>query len=342
MNNYKLYAETTAPEGARQTLQEVKSNFGFIPNARRISKELSSKITQNQLMDTKKILLNKSKIKIRYAELGDKTKPIVLLLHGVPENLQCWYAVAPVLAKKYHVIAIDWPGFGGSDALSSPSDYTSRRFSEVIVDFMDSMHIHNANLIATDIALLPSFLVGLEHPERVNKLAVMDGIPFPGGKFSSWELKSFAKKGSIRGKALVRWFPGITARISYLKGFYRGNSIPAEIRKEFMEDGRRASNKEAFLSYFQNFYIGQEYFEPRASELTTPVQVIWGKHDRFIDVGLAYEIVAKLPNAKLDVIDKSGHYVHMDTPETLVRIITHFLGDGGLVEGQNKLLPWAA
>ena len=32
MSNYKLYAETTAPEGARQTLQEVKSNFGFIPN----------------------------------------------------------------------------------------------------------------------------------------------------------------------------------------------------------------------------------------------------------------------------------------------------------------------
>ena len=32
MNNYKLYTETTAPEGARQTLQEVKSNYGFIPN----------------------------------------------------------------------------------------------------------------------------------------------------------------------------------------------------------------------------------------------------------------------------------------------------------------------
>ena len=32
MSNNKLYTETTAPEGARQTLQEVKSNFGFIPN----------------------------------------------------------------------------------------------------------------------------------------------------------------------------------------------------------------------------------------------------------------------------------------------------------------------
>ena len=32
MNNYKLYTETIAPEGARQTLKEVKNNYGFIPN----------------------------------------------------------------------------------------------------------------------------------------------------------------------------------------------------------------------------------------------------------------------------------------------------------------------
>ena len=98
-------------------------------------------------------------------------------------------------------------------------DYTSLRFAEVIVDFMDSLHIRQASLVATDIALLPSLLVGLEHPSRVSKLAVMDGIPFPRPQHSSWELKSFAKKGSILGKALVRWFPRVTAQISYLKGF---------------------------------------------------------------------------------------------------------------------------
>ncbi len=222
---------------------------------------------QNRLLDTKTVRLNKSRLNVRYAELGDPAKPPVLLLHGVPENLQCWYAVAPLLAEKYYVLALDWPGFGGSQPLASPEDYTSRRFAGVIVDFMDSLHIPQASLVATDIALLPSLLVGLEHPSRVSKLAVMDGIPFPRPQYSSWELKSFAKKGSIRGKALVRWFPGVTARISYFKGFYRGHSIPADVRQEFLADGRRKSNQEAFLSYFQNFRMGQEYFEPRAHEL---------------------------------------------------------------------------
>jgi len=283
--------------------------------------------TQSRLLLTQTVRLRKEGIKVRYAELGDLSNPSVILLHGVPENLQAWYAVAPLLADKYHVLALDWPGFGGSDPFTSSKDYTSRHFAEVIVDFMDSLHIRQANLVATDIALLPSLLVGLESPSRVSKLVVMDGIPFPRPQYSSWELKSFAKKGSIIGKALVRWFPRVTAQISYLKGFYRGHSIPAEVRQEFSADGTSESNQEAFLSYFQNFRVGQEYFEPRAHELQTPVLVVWGKYDRFISVKLGYEIAERLPNAKLEVIDKSGHYVHMDKPQQLAQLVTRFLGE---------------
>ena len=271
--------------------------------------------------------LGKLGLNVRYAELGDSRNPPVLLLHGVPENLQAWYAVAPLLAERHHVLALDWPGFGGSDPLPSPEDYTASRFAEVIVDFMDSLQIGQASLVATDIALLPSLVVGLEHPSRVSRLVVMDGIPFPRPQYSSWELRSFAKKGSILGKALVRWFPWVTAQISYLKGFYRGHSIPAEVRREFLADGRRRRNQDAFLSYFQNFRSGQEYFEPRAHELETPVLVVWGKHDRFINVKLAHEIAERLPNAKLEVIDKAGHYVHMDKPRELVDVATRFLAE---------------
>ena len=123
----------------------------------------------------------------------------------------------------------------------------------------------------------------------------------------------------------MHWFPRVTAQISYFKGFYRGHSIPAEVRREFLTDGMSRNTQEAFLSYFQNFRMGQEYFEPRAHELQIPVLVVWGKYDRFISVKLAHEIAEKLPNAKLEVIDKSGHYVHMDKPQELVQVVTKFL-----------------
>jgi len=278
------------------------------------------------LLPTKSTKLKKEGIKIHFSEMGDPSKPPLILLHGVPENLQAWYAVAPRLAEKYHVFALDWPGFGGSEPLSSTALYNSQYFAKVLVDFMDTLDIPRANIVATDIGLLPAFLVGLEHPDRVLKLAVMDGMPFPRPEYASWELRSFARKGSILGKALVNWFPGISSKIARFKGFYRGSSIPKEVRQAFDEDGNSKTNQEALLSYFQNFHISQAYFEKHAKKLKTQVLVIWGEQDRFIDKKLAYEIVSTVPNAKLKIIDKAGHYVHMDKPNELTRIVSDYIG----------------
>lgn len=284
--------------------------------------------TGSRLLETQHVRLKRGGLRVRYAELGDPEKATVLLLHGVPENLQAWYAVAPLLAEVYHVVALDWPGFGGSDPFPSADDYTSSRFADVVVDFMDALQIEKASLVATDIGLLPSLLVGLEHPSRISKLAVMDGIPFPRPQHSSWELRSFGKKGSLVANALVRWFPGVSAKITHVKGFYRGHSIPAEVRREFSRDGSRKATQDAFLSYFQNFRVGQEYFESRAAELEIPTLVVWGKYDRFISSKLGEEIAETLSNARLEIIDKAGHYVHMDKPEALAHAVTNFLADG--------------
>ena len=282
---------------------------------------------QNQLLATKTVKLKTNNSIIRYAELGDKSNPTIILLHGVPENLQAWYAVAPMLSHNYHVIALDWPGFGGSEPFKSTDDYNSQKFADIVIDFTDTVKVKQSIILASDIALLPTFLIGLQKPELVSKLIVMDGIPFPRKQYSSWELNSFTKKGSIISKALVRWFPSISSKIVYIKGFHKGHSIPKEVRKEFLDDGKREYTMDAFLSYFQNFHIGQTYFEQVAHKLKTPVLVVWGKYDRFINIKLAHEIVEKLPNARLEIIDKSGHYVHMDKPRELVEAVTKFLSE---------------
>jgi pimeloyl-ACP methyl ester carboxylesterase len=281
--------------------------------------------TQNHLLDTKKVYLNKFDINLRYADLGISKNPPIILLHGVPENLNSWYAVAPLLAKNNRVLAMDWPGFGGSDSLTVSKDYNALNFALAVVEFMDVLKIDNAIIMASDIALLPAFLVGLKYPERVSRLIVMDGIPFQRPQYASWELNSFTKKNSLRAKFMIKWFPSIAAQIGYHKGFYKNHSIPADVLKEFLSDGNKKTNQNAFSSYFQNIHLDQAYFEKRAHLLKTPVLVVWGKYDRFIKIKLAYEIVEKLPNAQLEIIDKAGHYVHMDTPEALVEVATKFI-----------------
>lgn len=279
----------------------------------------------SKLLNTKKVRIQKFGLNIRYAELGHRDKPAILLLHGVPENLQTWYDIAPSLSQDYRVLAIDWPGFGGSDAFIDLKDHNPRTFAAVGMDFLNTLQIEYAHVMATDIGLSPALIMGVENPERIGRIVVMDGIPFPTTAYSSWEVRSFGRKNSIRAKALIKWFPKISAKIAYNKGFYKGSNIPKEIQDEFLADGYNKSTQNAFLSYFQNNAPGQTYLESRIHEVQQPVLVVWGRHDRFINVRLGEVLAESLPNARLEIIEDSGHFVHMDKPEKLLQVSEAFL-----------------
>ncbi len=283
---------------------------------------------QSKLLSTKKVQIEKFGLNIRYAELGKKENPTILLLHGVPENLHTWYDVAPALSKDYHVLAPDWPGFGGSEAFTDLKDHNPRNFAAMAMDFLNTLDIDHAHVMATDIGLSPALIMGVENPERIGRIIVMDGIPFPTSAYSSWEVRSFARKKSIRAKALIKWFPKISAQIAYNKGFYKNNNIPREIQQEFLADGYNKTTQNAFLSYFQNNAPGQAYLESRIDEIEQPVLVIWGKHDRFINVKLAELLASRLPNARLEIIEDSGHFVQMDKPTKLLYHSINFLKEG--------------
>lgn len=54
-------------------------------------------------------------IRLATYELGDSSKPTVLLVHGWPDSHHLWTHVAPRLAEDHHVVAYDCRGFGDSD-----------------------------------------------------------------------------------------------------------------------------------------------------------------------------------------------------------------------------------
>ncbi|WP_190811455.1 alpha/beta fold hydrolase [Flagellimonas sp. S3867] len=280
---------------------------------------------QSKLLNTKKVRIKKFGLNIRYAEMGNSQNPTILLLHGVPENLHTWYDVAPALSKDYHVLAIDWPGFGGSEAFSNLKDHNPRSFAAMGMDFLETLQIDFAHIMATDIGLSPALIMGVENPNSIGRIIVMDGIPFPTTAYSSWEVKSFGRKNSLRAKALIKWFPKISAQIAYKKGFYKSNNIPKEVQNEFLADGYNKTTQNAFLSYFQNNASGQAYLESRIHEIQQPVLVVWGRHDRFINVKLGELLANNLSNARLKIIEDSGHFVQMDRPDRLLEHTTKFL-----------------
>src|SRR5215207_2810902 len=60
-------------------------------------------------------------VRLHYAEIG--SGPLLLLLHGYPQNWYMWHAVMPSLAERFHVVAPDMRGYNESDKPSGIRAY---------------------------------------------------------------------------------------------------------------------------------------------------------------------------------------------------------------------------
>ncbi|HUQ68371.1 MAG TPA: alpha/beta fold hydrolase [Planctomycetaceae bacterium] len=75
--------------------------------------------------------------RLRVARLG--AGPPLVLLHGYPENLQLWCRLAPLLARRYEVVAFDWLGQGSSDEW--PGGATPQLLARRLLTILDELQV---------------------------------------------------------------------------------------------------------------------------------------------------------------------------------------------------------
>ncbi len=110
---------------------------------------------------------------IVYYEAGSDGSP-VLLLHGggVDSALISWNEIIPLLAERHRVIAPDLPGYGLS---AKPKvDYTQEYYLDFLGKFLDALHLERASLAGLSLGGGLSLGFTLEHPQRVDKLILVD------------------------------------------------------------------------------------------------------------------------------------------------------------------------
>src|ERR1700723_1279500 len=86
-----------------------------------------------------------------YREAGPKNAPTIVLLHGFPSSSRMYETLIPLLARCYHLIAPDYPGFGQSDALPpSQYTYTFDHLAETINALLEQLAINRYSLYLQD------------------------------------------------------------------------------------------------------------------------------------------------------------------------------------------------
>lgn len=104
----------------------------------------------------------------------------LILLHGYPQNHNCWAKVAPAFAAHFDVIVPDLRGYGDSDA---PKDdpvhatYSKRRMANDIVALMDTLDLPRAHVLGHDRGARVAYRFALDHPNRIDRLGIIEIVP---------------------------------------------------------------------------------------------------------------------------------------------------------------------
>jgi len=97
----------------------------------------------------------------------------LLLLHGTPSSSNLYSRAVPLLAEKYHVIAMDTLGYGNSD--KPPQGYTIEDYARSIVHFLDALGIDKTSIVGSFTGAFLAIEVAATNPDRVNKM-VLNGL----------------------------------------------------------------------------------------------------------------------------------------------------------------------
>jgi haloalkane dehalogenase len=110
-------------------------------------------------------------LRMHYVDAGPEDGPIVLLLHGEPTWSYLYRKVIPVLvAAGLRAIAPDHIGFGRSDKLSEPTDYSYARHISWMGSFISSLDLRGVTLFGQDWGGAIGLSAVAARPERFDRL----------------------------------------------------------------------------------------------------------------------------------------------------------------------------
>lgn len=237
-------------------------------------------------------------------EAGDKANPPLVLIHGLGDLASgTWRPLLPELAKSYHVVTFDLPGFGRSDkenSLYSPGNYAA--FVKWVVDtFIGAPPIVVGHSLGGAIALRYAGT----YPNMLTRLVLVDvaGI-LERQAYSKEMLRVFSAGFSVPfdlNNLLERLVCGLSGPLIDLD-----RVLETDLLRSQLLGGNPA--------IIASLALLQENFSPYLYRVRVPAVILWGEKDQVTPRRTGTLLEATLPKARLQIIPGAGHVPMVDSP----------------------------
>jgi pimeloyl-ACP methyl ester carboxylesterase len=240
-----------------------------------------------------------------YYEVKGQGEPMVLL-HGWGGSVQSFRAVINRLSLKNRVYAFDLPGFGKSDPPGP--EWGSGEYTETVVEVLDQLKISRPHVIGHSFGGKIAMRMAAFHPDRINKLVLVDSAGIPPKRGWKYRLR-------VGGFKMAKKLLGLLGKWgeNRLNGFYR---------KVGSDDYRQAGALRPVMVRVVN-----EDVTPIMGKITCPTLLIWGELDTDTPLSDGQFIHDRIAASRLVVIKEAGHYSYLDNPDLFYNAVSNFLGD---------------
>lgn len=261
--------------------------------------------------------------KIHYNEAG-QGHPLVLL-HGSGAGATGWSNFRPnigPLSERFRVLAVDAPGWGRSDpATSDVYDHP-----KALLEFLDELEIEKAALVGNSMGGMTAMTFAARYPDRLSHLITMGP-----GSFPQMPTMFGPGDGPSEGlKILAEGYRNPTPEV--MKRLVEIMTFSAEFATDELAK-QRADNAAGRPDHLANFLAGFGTRGPvptaatpeQVASITAPALLVHGRDDRVVHFEHSLRLVGMIPDARLVLFNRCGHWAQLEHAAEFNRLVADFL-----------------
>ncbi|MBB3601625.1 4,5:9,10-diseco-3-hydroxy-5,9,17-trioxoandrosta-1(10),2-diene-4-oate hydrolase [Mycolicibacterium sp. BK556] len=267
-------------------------------------------------------------MRLHFHEAGVGNPQTVVLLHGGGPGASSWSNFSrniAVLAKHFHVLAVDQPGYGHSDKHAEHEQY-NRYSATALLNLFDHLKIERADLVGNSLGGGTAVRFALDNPKRAGRLVLMG----PGGL----SVNLFAPDPTEGVKLLGRFTADPTRE--NMEKFLRIMVFDQKlITPELVEERFAIASTPESLAAARamgksfagaDFELGMMWRD--VYKLRQRVLLIWGREDRVNPLDGALVALKQIPRVQLHVFGQCGHWAQLEKFDEFNKLTVDFLGGG--------------
>ncbi|WEN15941.1 alpha/beta fold hydrolase [Rhodanobacter sp. AS-Z3] len=250
---------------------------------------------------------------------GDSSLPPLLALHGWLDNAGSFARLAPLLARHYHVIALELPGHGHSDHLPAGSTYHFFDYVRDVLAAADALQLSRYTLLGHSLGAGVASLVAAATPQRISRLFLIEGLG-PLGDDGTHTLARFREALTPRHNKPLRIFSSVEQAMQ-ARGMVSG--LAAELSRPIVErglievDGGWSWRSDPALTRQSSSRLAESQIHALLRGIAAPTSLLLAQPATSYLPSEPMQLRADcVPDIAVEQMD-GGHHLHLEHPQAV-------------------------